>query len=168
MAKKIVAMPSRNGGRGSRLYALTQKTAKPAVSLAAKYRPSSSGRYRRGLIYFEPCPWLTTSTPEHPLLWVHRLCGSCLRHEELHRREPKLIDEKNLNALFEEPRLHLATTTAPPVTSPVPAASNSANDGCVIEKAPWRNCVLFRGVKVKRFRRRQNCVLMQDTGGAWR
>ncbi len=36
MAKEIVAMILA-GGRGSRLYALTQKTAKPAVSFAGKY-----------------------------------------------------------------------------------------------------------------------------------
>ena len=37
MAKEIVAMILA-GGRGSRLYALTQKTAKPAVSFGGKYR----------------------------------------------------------------------------------------------------------------------------------
>ena len=37
MAKDIVAMILA-GGRGSRLYALTQKTAKPAVSFGGKYR----------------------------------------------------------------------------------------------------------------------------------
>ena len=37
MAKEIVAMILA-GGRGSRLYALTQKTAKPAVSCGGKYR----------------------------------------------------------------------------------------------------------------------------------
>ena len=35
MAKEIVAMILA-GGRGSRLYALTQKTAKPAVSFGGK------------------------------------------------------------------------------------------------------------------------------------
>ena len=37
MAKEIVAMILA-GGRGSRLYALTQKTAKPAVGFGGKYR----------------------------------------------------------------------------------------------------------------------------------
>ena len=37
MAKEIVAMILA-GGRGSRLYALTQKTAKPAVTFGGKYR----------------------------------------------------------------------------------------------------------------------------------
>ena len=45
MAKEIVAMILA-GGRGSRLYALTQKTAKPAVSFGGKWvsQPSISPR----------------------------------------------------------------------------------------------------------------------------
>ena len=46
MAKEIVAMILA-GGRGSRLYALTQKTAKPAGSVGGEYRivdcPLSNG-----------------------------------------------------------------------------------------------------------------------------
>ena len=37
MSKKVVAMILA-GGKGTRLEALTKKTAKPAVSFAAKYR----------------------------------------------------------------------------------------------------------------------------------
>ena len=43
MAKEIVAMILA-GGRGSRLYALTQKTAKPAVSIPLASQRSISPR----------------------------------------------------------------------------------------------------------------------------
>ena len=77
----------------------------------------------------------------------------------------KLLDEKNLDALF-------------PKTSPVytkirddnptryVAGSEVSNsllaDGCTIE-GTVENCVLFRGVKVKKGAVVRNCVLMQDT-----
>ena len=77
----------------------------------------------------------------------------------------KLIDEKNLNALF-------------PKESPIYTKIRDDNhvryvngscvensllaDGCVIE-GTVENCVLFRGVKVKKGAVVKNCVLMQDT-----
>ena len=77
----------------------------------------------------------------------------------------KLIDEKNLDALF-------------PKNSPVYTKIRDDNptryvtgskvvdsilaDGCVIE-GTVENCVLFRGVRVKKGAVVRNCVLMQDT-----
>ena len=77
----------------------------------------------------------------------------------------KLIDEKNLNALF-------------PKNSPVYTKIRDDNptryvtgskvensilaDGCLIE-GTVENCVLFRGVKIKKGAVVKNCVLMQDT-----
>ena len=77
----------------------------------------------------------------------------------------KLIDEKNLDALF-------------PKNSPVYTKIRDDNptryvtgskvensilaDGCLIE-GTVENCVLFRGVKIKKGAVVRNCVLMQDT-----
>jgi glucose-1-phosphate adenylyltransferase len=77
----------------------------------------------------------------------------------------KLIDEKNLDALF-------------PKSSPVYTKIRDDNptryvtgskvensilaDGCLIE-GTVENCVLFRGVKIKKGAVVKNCVLMQDT-----
>ena len=77
----------------------------------------------------------------------------------------KLIDEKNLDALF-------------PKSSPVYTKIRDDNptryvtgskvensilaDGCLIE-GTVENCVLFRGVRVKKGAVVRNCVLMQDT-----
>ena len=77
----------------------------------------------------------------------------------------KLIHEKNLDALFpksspiytkirdDNPTRYVAGST---VTSSILA------DGCTIE-GTVQNCVLFRGVKVKKGAVVKNCVLMQDT-----
>ncbi len=77
----------------------------------------------------------------------------------------KLIEEENLDALF-------------PATSPVYTKTRDDNptryvtgshvansliaDGCCIEGSV-ENCVLFRGVEVKKGASVKNCVLMQDT-----
>ena len=77
----------------------------------------------------------------------------------------KLIDEKNLDALF-------------PATSPVYTKIRDDNptryvtgshvessliaDGCCIE-GTVENCVLFRGDVIKKGAVVKNCVLMQDT-----
>ena len=77
----------------------------------------------------------------------------------------KLIDEKNLNALFPK--------SSPVYTkirddNPVRYVTGSAvtnsllADGCVIE-GTVENCVLFRGVRIKKGAVVKNCVLMQDT-----
>ena len=43
-----------------------------------------------------------------------------------------------------------------------PCATSTLADGCVIE-GTVENCVLFRGVRVKKGAVVRNCVLMQDT-----
>ena len=52
----------------------------------------------------------------------------------------KLIDEKNLNALFpkKNPVYTRSATTTPPVTSPVPASATLCWLTAASSKAPWR------------------------------
>ena len=76
----------------------------------------------------------------------------------------KLIDEKNLNALFpkKNPVYTKIRDDNPTVTSPVPASATL----CWLRLRHRRHrgdCVLFRGVKVKKGAVVKNCVLMQDT-----
>ena len=77
----------------------------------------------------------------------------------------KLIDEKNLNALFPK-KNPVYTKIRDDNPTRYVTGSNVSNsllaDGCVIE-GTVENCVLFRGVKVKKGAVVKNCVLMQDT-----
>lgn len=75
----------------------------------------------------------------------------------------KLLDEKNLDALFSSPVYTKIRDDNPTryVTGSNVADSLVA-DGCVIE-GTVENCVLFRGVKVAKGAVVKNCVLMQDT-----
>ena len=77
----------------------------------------------------------------------------------------KLIDEKNLNALFPKKNPVYTKIRDDNPTRYVTGSSVSNSllaDGCVIE-GTVENCVLFRGVKVKKDAVVKNCVLMQDT-----
>ena len=76
-----------------------------------------------------------------------------------------LIDEKHLNALFpkESPVYTKIRDDNPVRYVNGSSVSNSLlADGCVIE-GTVENCVLFRGVRVKKGAVVRNCVLMQDT-----
>ncbi len=77
----------------------------------------------------------------------------------------KLIDEKNLDALFpkKSPVYTKIRDDNPVRYVNGSSVSNSLlADGCVIE-GTVENCVLFRGVRVKKGAVVRNCVLMQDT-----
>ena len=77
----------------------------------------------------------------------------------------KLIDEKNLNALFPKKNPVYTKIRDDNPTRYVTGSSVSNSllaDGCVIE-GTVENCVLFRGVRVKKGAVVRNCVLMQDT-----
>ena len=98
-------------------------------------------------------PGSTTSTSEHPCSGYTGY-GSCLRHEISTARELKLIDEKNLNALFPKKNPVYTKIRDDNPTRYVTGSSVSNSllaDGCVIE-GTVENCVLFRGVKVKKVR----------------
>ena len=120
----------------------------------------------RGLVYFER----DILARNLKLLNVHayRFDGYVARVSDMKSyfdENLKLIDEKNLDALF-------------PKNSPVYTKIRDDNptryvtgskvensilaDGCLIE-GTVENCVLFRGVKIKKGAVVKNCVLMQDT-----
>lgn len=77
----------------------------------------------------------------------------------------KLIDENNLNALFPKNSPVYTKIRDDNPTRYVTGSNVSSSllaDGCIIE-GTVENCVLFRGVKVKKGAVVKNCVLMQDT-----
>ena len=77
----------------------------------------------------------------------------------------KLIDDRNLEALFPKGSPIYTKIRDDNPTRYVTGSSVSNSllaDGCVIE-GTVENCVLFRGVKVKKGAVVKNCVLMQDT-----
>ncbi len=77
----------------------------------------------------------------------------------------RLLDPKNLDALFPEDmpvytKVHDNAPTRYAMDSHV--KNSMVADGCIIE-GEIENCVLFRGVKVKKGAKVKNCVLMQNT-----
>lgn len=77
----------------------------------------------------------------------------------------RLLDPKNLDALFPEdkPVYTKVHDNAPTRYAMDCRVKNSMlADGCIIE-GEVENCVLFRGVKVKKGAKVKNCVLMQNT-----
>ena len=77
----------------------------------------------------------------------------------------KLLDEKNLDALFPKnsPVYTKIRDDNPTRYVAGSKVSNSLLPMAAPSRAPWKNCVLFRGVKVKKGAVIRNCVLMQDT-----
>ena len=76
----------------------------------------------------------------------------------------KLLDEKNLDALFDGPPIYTKIRDDNPThyMNGSKVKNTMAADGCVIE-GEVENCVLFRGVKIEKGAKVKNCVLMQDT-----
>ena len=76
----------------------------------------------------------------------------------------KLLDEKNLDGLFEGNPIYTKIRDDNPTRyiNGSKVKNIMAADGCVIE-GEVENCVLFRGVKIKKGAVVKNCVLMQDT-----
>lgn len=76
----------------------------------------------------------------------------------------KLLDEENLNALFEGNSIYTKIRDDHPTRYITGAKVSNAMvaDGCIIE-GEVENCVLFRGVKIEKGAKVKNCVLMQDT-----
>lgn len=76
----------------------------------------------------------------------------------------KLLDEKNLDALFAGNPVYTKIRDDNPTRyiSGASVKNTMAADGCVIE-GEVENSVLFRGVKVGKGAKVKNCVLMQDT-----
>ena len=76
----------------------------------------------------------------------------------------KLLDDENLDALFEGGQIYTKLRDDNPTRyiNGAIAKNTMAADGCLIE-GEVENCVLFRGVKIGKGAKVKNCVLMQDT-----
>ena len=76
----------------------------------------------------------------------------------------KLLEDENLDALFSGNQIHTKIRDDNPVryVNGSSVSNSLLADGCVIE-GTVENCVLFRGVRVKKGAVVRNCVLMQDT-----
>lgn len=76
----------------------------------------------------------------------------------------KLLDEKNLDALFGESPIYTKIRDDNPTRyiNGAKVKNVMAADGCIIE-GEVENSVLFRGVKIGKGAVVKNCVLMQDT-----
>ena len=77
----------------------------------------------------------------------------------------RLLQDDNIDQLFDKNRPIYTKTRDDNPTRYVPGCKVTDSilaDGCVIE-GTVENCVLFRGVKVKKGAVVKNCVLMQDT-----
>ncbi len=76
----------------------------------------------------------------------------------------KLLDEYNLNALFEGPSVYTKLHGGNPTRYIDGAEVHNvmAADGCIIE-GEVENSILFRSVKIARGAKVKNCVLMQGT-----
>jgi glucose-1-phosphate adenylyltransferase len=120
----------------------------------------------RGLIYFERdilahnVNILNIQAVEYTGYVAH-ICDMKSYFEE----NLKLIDEQNLDALFPKGKPVYTKVRDDNPTRYVDGSQVSNSllaDGCVIE-GTVENCVLFRGVVVKKGAVVKNCVLMQDT-----
>lgn len=80
------------------------------------------------------------------------------------RENMKLLEEKNLDALFAASPIYTKIRDDNPTRylNGSKVKNVMAADGCVIE-GEVENCVLFRGVKIGKGAKVKNCVLMQDT-----
>lgn len=76
----------------------------------------------------------------------------------------KLLDDKNLDALFEGAPIHTKIRDDNPTRyiSGSKVKNIMAADGCIIE-GEVENSILFRGVKIEKGAKVKNCILMQDT-----
>lgn len=76
----------------------------------------------------------------------------------------KLLDDINLNSLFSGNQIYTKIRDDNPTRyiSGSKVTNTMAADGCIIE-GEVENCILFRGVKIKKGAKVKNCILMQDT-----
>ncbi len=76
----------------------------------------------------------------------------------------KLLDDENLNALFDGPTIYTKVRDDNPTRyiRGAKVSNTMCADGCVIE-GEVENSVLFRGVRIGRGAVVKNCVLMQDS-----
>lgn len=121
--------------------------------------------YRQGRIFFER----DVLAPKVKELNVHGYLyeGYAARIDDMKsyfKENMKLLDEKNLDALFAGNPIYTKIRDDNPTRymDGSKVKNIMAADGCVIE-GEVENCILFRGVKIEKGAKVKNCVLMQDT-----
>ena len=92
--------------------------------------------------------------------YVARILGS----KSYFKESMKMLDEKNLDALFSPSQIYTKIRDDNPTRylNGAKAKNSMVADGCVIE-GEVENSILFRGVKVGKGAKVKNSVLMQDT-----
>lgn len=124
-----------------------------------------SQAFVRGYVFYERdilSPHLVTLNVQG-----YKYEGYCARITDMRSyfmENMKLLDDENLDALFENGQIYTKIRDDNPTRyiNGAVAKNVMAADGCVIE-GDVENCILFRGVKIAKGARVRNCVLMQDT-----
>ena len=121
--------------------------------------------YARGHIYFER----DVLAPQLNKLKVYgyKYEGYTARisdMESYYRENMKLLDDKNLDALFEPSPIYTKIRDDNPTRyiGDSKVKNTMVADGCVIE-GEVENCILFRGVKIGKGAVVKNSIIMQDT-----
>ena len=91
--------------------------------------------------------------------YVGRICSINSYFDE----NMKLLDDKNLDALFEGNTIYTKVRDDNPTRyiAGAQVKNSMIADGCVIE-GEVENCILFRGVKIAKGAKVSNCIIMQD------
>ncbi|MCD8221238.1 MAG: glucose-1-phosphate adenylyltransferase subunit GlgD [Clostridiales bacterium] len=121
--------------------------------------------YVRGYVYFERD--ILAPNLDKLNVQAYKYDGYMARISDLQsyfHQNMKLLDEKNLDALFSGETIYTKVRDDNPTRyiKGAKAVNCMVADGCVIE-GEIENCVLSRGVKVAKGAKVKNCILMQDT-----
>ena len=120
----------------------------------------------RGLTYFERD--ILARNLELLNVQAYEFTGYVARISDMgsyFRENMRLLDDDNLNALFgHKNSVHTKIRDDAPTRYAMDCKvkNSMVADGCIIE-GEVENCVLFRGVRVKKGAKVKNCVIMQDT-----
>lgn len=121
--------------------------------------------YARGYVYFERD--VLASQLNKLKVYGYKYEGYTARItdiESYYRENMKLLDDKNLDALFEPSPIYTKIRDDNPTRyiGDSKVKNTMVADGCVIE-GEVENCILFRGVKIGKGAVVKNSIIMQDT-----
>ena len=129
------------------------------------FRRRIQNAYARGHVYFER----DVLAPQLNKLKVYgyKYEGYTARisdMESYYRENMKLLDDENLDALFEPSPIYTKIRDDNPTRyiGNSKVKNTMVADGCVIE-GEVENCILFRGVKIGKGAVVKNSIIMQDT-----
>ncbi len=121
--------------------------------------------YARGYVYFERD--VLSSQLNKLKVYGYKYEGYTARItdiESYYTENMKLLDDKNLDALFEPSPIYTKIRDDNPTRyiGDSKVKNTMVADGCVIE-GEVENCILFRGVKISKGAVVKNSIIMQDT-----